>query len=280
MKGLNPIFLALTLVGLSAPVNAQNISEQRQWTETFPVANTPATLIIDNIWGDVKVRAGAGSQIIVSIKELRSAPSQRLFDRSLEILKLDIDASKGGLVIQVGERGNNRWHRQDPCRGCRVDYQFDVQIPSSSNIEVSTVNDGKVDVAGISGTISASNVNGPIYIDGAHHCDVMSNVNGEVNLSFAVQPDSNCDIETINGDVALGLPPSSGLDLALDQSNGRVSSEFEVDSKSIPAKVEHIQENGLNRYKIHQVAGLRLAGGGPVFSISSLNGDIQIKKTN
>ena len=107
----------------------------------------------------------------------------------------------------------------------------------------------------------------------------MNNVNGVVDLSFEIQPDRDCDIETINGDVTINMPASSGLNLALDQSNGRVISEFEVAPLGIPAQVEHIQDNGLNRYRIQQSAGLRLAGGGPTFSISSMNGDIQIKKT-
>jgi hypothetical protein len=56
-------------------------------------------------------------------------------------------------------------HRQTPCRGCRVDYQFDVSIPGNSNIEVAQSMTGKL-TSLASGTISASNVNGPIYVNG------------------------------------------------------------------------------------------------------------------
>ena len=75
------------------------------------------------------------------------------------------------------------------------------------------------------------------------------------------------------------LPDGTGLDVALDQFNGRMVSEFPVDPFALPATVEHTTDNGGHRYRIQQSAGLRLEGGGPLFSISSLNGDVRIQKT-
>lgn len=264
---------------LSLPVHAKSVSEQQQWTETYPVTAENAMLVIDNIWGDVKVRNGAANQIVVAVKELRSAPDQRLFERSQEVLKLHIDASTEGLLMQVGTR-DNRWRQQPPCRNCRAEFEFDIQVPAGTSMNVSTVNDGKVEVSGVSGRITASNVNGPIHVSGMHFCEAFSNVNGVIELSFDSEPLSDCDIQTINGDITLNLPASSGLNLALDYANGRIVSEFPVDPRSIPAQVEHIQKDGLNRYLIQQLAGLSLAGGGPTFSISTLNGDIQIRKSH
>ena len=88
----------------------------------------------------------------------------------------------------------------------------------------------------------------------------------------------DCDVETINGDITLAFPNGSGLDVALDQFNGRMVSEFEVNPFSIPAIVEHTNNEDGHRYRIQQSAGLRLDGGGPRFSISSLNGDVRIRK--
>jgi hypothetical protein len=43
--------------------------------------------------------------------------------------------------------------------------------------------------------------------------------------------------------------------------------------------VEHRETGGRHHYRIEQAAGVRLAGGGPVFSVSSMNGDLRIQKT-
>ena len=63
-----------------------------------------------------------------------------------------------------------------------------------------------------------------------------------------------------------------------DQINGRTVSEIEVDPLALPARIEQVMQDGRYRYRIEQYAGVRLGTGGPTFSFTSLNGDIQIKK--
>jgi hypothetical protein len=46
----------------------------------------------------------------------------------------------------------------------------------------------------------------------------------------------------------------------------------------VPAEVQYEEKNGAHRYRIQQSAGLRLEGGGPTFTISSMNGDVRIRK--
>ena len=159
-----------------------------------------------------------------------------------------------------------------------MDYQFEVTVPPGTQLDVSTVNDGRIDVSGISGMVSASNVNGPISVSEIGNCNDLDSVNGAVDVSFSTAPGQDCSIGTINGDIAISMPDGSGLDVALDLFNGRMTTEFEVDSYALPAQVEQSNDNGRLRYKIQQSAGLRIENGGPTFSISSLNGDIRFQK--
>jgi hypothetical protein len=257
---------------------AERVEQSREWTESFEVSAALPSLHISNIWGDVRVRTGKEGVIILSLSEQRSAPSQKLFDRSLEILKLDTRADSNGLSVVVGQR-DKYWQRHDPCSGCQVTYQFDVSVPPGTAIDVSTVNDGRIDVAGVAGQVIASNVNGPIVITGLQNCATLENVNGAVELGFTRAPTEDCVIETINGDITLVMPGETGLNVAMDLFNGHLVSEFPVDPLAIPARVEHSQRDGRNHYQIVQAAGVQLAGGGPTFSISSLNGEIHIKKS-
>ena len=173
---------------------------------------------------------------------------------------------------------SRHWRMLDPCPGCRVDYQFEVRVPPGTQIEVETVTDGRIDVEGINGRISASNVNGPISVSDLSDCGAMESVNGDVDLRFSLTPARDCRIKTVNGDITLNMPAGAGLDMALDLFNGRMLSELHVDPVALPAQVERFQEEGHSRYRIQQAAGLRLGGGGPTFSITSLNGDIRILK--
>lgn len=259
------------------PVAADTVEDRREWTERFEVATAEPEIEVHNIWGDVRVLPGEEGEITLAVSEHRTAPSQGLFDRSLEVYRLDIQADGEAIVVQVGERRQS-WRGMDPCRGCRVHYEFELRAPVGSRVFASTVNDGRVEVSGIRGLIRADNVNGPVAIHNASACERVESVNGEVSLSFATAPGADCRLETINGDIRLQVPRGSGFDLALDLGNGRMTSELPVDPLAIPARVEHRESGGRNVYRIEQAAGLRLAGGGPVFSVSSLNGDLRIQE--
>ncbi|MGA9573077.1 MAG: hypothetical protein WBS20_03920 [Lysobacterales bacterium] len=255
------------------------VQESKTWTETFPVTANQPMLEIDNIWGDVNVRPGKSGEFVVTVQERRSAPDQNRFDRSLESLRLNTEADENGVALYVGNRERN-WHGRNNCRDCQVDYTFDVIVPADTQLDVGTVNDGRVDIAGISGHISASNVNGPISVTGLSNCVEMNSVNGEVSLGFAISPVENCSIETINGDITLNLPENSGLDIAMDLFNGRMLTQLPVGALALPATVEHTETAGRHQYRIEQPAGVRIGAGGPRFTIHSMNGDIRIQTIN
>lgn len=267
--------LGLLLVATSA--TAADITESRVWTETYAVTSATPRLSISNIWGNVRVRPGADGEIKITVDEKRTASDQAMFDRSKVLLKLDTFADANGVSITVGDR-KERWHYWDHCDGCRVDYQFEVVVPVGTILDVGTVMDGRIDVDGVNGKVSARNVNGPIAVAGMQDCDEVNSVNGKVDLSFVNSPGEDCSIETINGDVTLNMPAGSGLNVALDIFNGKIVSEFATDTYAVPAEVEYEEDNGAHRYRIQQAAGLRLEGGGPTFTISSMNGDVRIQQ--
>ncbi|MEQ9562856.1 MAG: hypothetical protein RLN69_10065 [Woeseiaceae bacterium] len=256
---------------------AKTVSENRAWTDVYPVAGAAPRLEVSNIWGGVRVRVGEPGVITVSVTESRSAPDQQRFEYSLEVLALDVKADAAGVALKVGHRDDSWWQRKD-CHDCRVDYQFDITVPPDAVIDVGTVMDGKVDVLGVTGAISASNVNGPIVIDGVSECVDVGNVNGPITMGFTRAPRQDCRIETVNGDVTLDMPENTSLDVSLDLFNGRVSSELPVGQFELPASVETIVEDGRTRYRIQQLAGIRIGAGGPVYSVASINGDLLIRK--
>ena len=78
----------------------------------------------------------------------------------------------------------------------------------------------------------------------------------------------------------MGIPDRSSVDLLLDLFNGKVNSDFGLESFSPPATVEQVVDDGRTKYRVQQPAGLRIGAGGPVFSISSMNGDVRVKRVN
>jgi hypothetical protein len=274
----NSLSITIMLLLLASIANsAVPITEEKAWTETYAVGTSTPHLEISNIGGGVRVRTGNSGEIVVSVSEVRTAPNQALFEMSLERINLDIETDANSVSILVGDR-DNRWDRMDRCRGCRVDYQFDIVVPPNAVIDVGTVMDGLVDVSGVAGIVSASNVNGSIAVAQIQNCESINSVNGRVNIGFSQAPVNDCSIETVNGDITLSVPANTSLDVTADLFNGEIKSDFPIGPLSMPATVEHVVEDGRNRYRIQQLNGIRIGAGGPTYSIASINGDVRIQR--
>ena len=258
---------------------AAAVTDQKTWSQSFPVSAAMPRLLIDNIWGNVRVRIGTAREIAVTVDEKRSAPSQELFELSKQTIFLDVKADGDGVAMVVGKQDDTVRPRINRCRGCRVDYQFEVTVPPGTQIDVSTVTDGSIDVAGGGGPVSASNVNGPVEVKDLQDCAQIESVNGAVEVAFARAPSRDCSIKTINGDITLTVPGGTGLDAALSVMQGSVVSEFDLEPLALPARIDQRKEEGRFVYHIEQAAGIRLGSGGPTFNIESLNGDLRIRQS-
>jgi len=275
-----PVTIGLLALLAFADNAAATVTDQRTWSQSFPVSAAAPRLLIDNIWGNVRVRVGAAREIAVTVDEKRSAPSQDLFELSKQTLFLDVQADGESVAMVVGKPDDPTVRpRVNRCRGCRVDYQFEVTVPPGTQIDVRTVTDGGIDVAGGGGPVSASNVNGPVAVQDLQDCTAIESVNGAVEVSFARAPSRDCSIKTINGDITLTVPGGTGLDAALSVMQGSVVSEFDLEPLALPAKIDQHKEDGRFVYHIEQAAGIRLGAGGPTFNIESLNGDLRIRKS-
>jgi hypothetical protein len=269
--------LITALLFVSVVAAGEPVTRKQSWTESYAVSTSTPHLEIRNIWGGVRVRTGAGDEIVVSISESRSAPDQALYEISLEHLKLDIEADGNGVSMIVGDR-EERWQHMSPCPDCRVDYQFDIQVPPDAIIDVGTVMDGRVDISGVTGLVSASNVNGSVSVEKIKNCDKISSINGRIQIQFDVAPQRDCEIETINGNITLDVPDDTSLDISADLYNGEIESDFPVRPLSYPATVERLEEDGRSIYRIQKLSGVRIGAGGPIYSVASINGDIQIRR--
>ena len=276
---MNIAWSAAILIGASLAASAlpaAPVTEDVEWTETFRVDGPLPELTLSNVWGSVRVRRGPVGEITVAVKGRLTAPDTERLERARELYEIDVSFEGDAVAIQVGDDGRHR--RRDPCRGCRAEYQFDVVVPEQAAIDVGTVNDGRIDVAGVTGPVTAHNVNGPIRLAGLGRCATVEAINGDVDMAFGRIPDAACRIDTINGDITVRVPRGTNLDLSLELFNGRIVSAFDVEPLSLPAVVEASADDSVREYRIAKAAGVRIGRGGPLFTIASLNGDVSIQK--
>ncbi|MEM7082261.1 MAG: hypothetical protein AAF465_05965 [Pseudomonadota bacterium] len=269
------LLIVAVIATLWASADASEVKKD-SWTKTYTVNASP-TLVIRNVWGSVKVKPGPSGEIKVSVKEQRSAATQEDFEWSKEVIQLSVDASDDAVKFKVGDP-EKRWNSGRHCDDCRLELEFDVVVPPDALIDVRTVLDGDVQVRDIRGVVSAGNVNGAIDVSGVHNCARIKTVNGPVDIAFAKAPTDDCSFDTINGDITLIVPATAGLDVAVDLFNGDVSSDLPIEPMARPASVEQVTKKGRNKFLIRKQSGFRIGSGGPLYTVESMNGDIQIRK--
>jgi DUF4097 and DUF4098 domain-containing protein YvlB len=157
-----------------------------------------------------------------------------------------------------------------------------IQVPSASNLELSSTNDGDIVVENVSGAIEVSNVNGSNTLRNVSGNVVAHTVNGEILVTLSrVTPDKPMSFSTMNGDIDVTFPADVKAAVRLKSQQGDIYSDFDVSLKPTPQKpAEEALKSGKGKYRISFDRFLTGAinGGGPEFTFNTFNGDIYIRK--
>lgn len=257
-------------------------------TLKFADAAKPGEVIVDNVVGPISVEGYAGKDVLLQAKKIVYARDEDRAKRAEEEVKLDITEKGNTVEIYVDgpfredekerlERG--RVHiRRDP--GYQVYYGFTLKVPFKTDLIVSTVTDGSVEVRGIEGRFDVRDVNGKVrLVDVAGSGDAKT-VNGGVTVVFRRHPDGACLFKTVNGDVEVDFPAEPSADFRVKTMHGEVYSDFEVTylPKAPPVREERREEGGKFVYRSDGGYGVRVGKGGPEIKLETLTGDILIAK--
>lgn len=187
--------------------------------------------------------------------------------------ELDINAYS----VDVESR-DNRISLDTDWRANRV--RVVARIPRRADLDLSTVNDGVIRVSNITGNLTLKNVNGPITATGISGTVIAESVNENIEVHFdRVEESGAMSMVSVNGDLTLGLPANTGAELHIDSAEGEITSDFDVDIVPNKPVVTRDETRGGVEVKVESVIIARLGGGGTVFKLKTLNGDIRIVKS-
>lgn len=258
------------------------VQRKEEIQKTFKLADVtgPGEVVVDNVFGPIKVIGYGGKDVLLVAHKTVYAKSEDKAARAQEEVKLDIQEKGRTVDIYVdgpfrerGRRGFHSW--RDP--GYEVHYAFELKVPFKTDVAVSTVTDGDVEVGGVEGEFDVHNVNGKVRLTDVAGSGGAETVNGELRVGFRSVPSGRCTFKTLNGDLVLTLPEGTSADFRLKTFNGDAYSDFPV--TSLPARPPVRNESkGKFVYKSDRSFGVRTGKGGPEIALDTMNGDILIKK--
>jgi hypothetical protein len=250
--------------------------------KSFPLTGTEHRSIeVDNVFGSIEIVGGTGNQVELVVDENTRAESKDALALAHKEVSLAITQPDGGLKLYVD--GPFRCNCEDGCRGERrhhgdgyiVKMDFVLHVPSNVDVDVRTVNEGRVIVRNIDGGFIARNVNGDIELDGMAGSGLAHTVNGPVKVTFRRNPQQDSSFQSVNGNIDLFFARGLSADFRFKTFNGGIYSDFPVTTMPLRAPIK--EEHGSKVvFRADRFTAARISNGGPEIKIENLNGDIRI----
>ena len=279
-------FAIIGLIFLTAGlIRARDVEKTEKIEKSFRFTDVKGKnlLIVDNVFGSIKVTGYDGDEVFVKAVKTIHAKSDEEVEEAREEVYLDI-TEEGDLIelyvdgpFRDSGRRSRRW-RGFWRSGWEVHFDFEIKVPKATLLEVKTVNDGEITVSRIDGDYEVHNVNGGISMEQIEGSGEVYTVNGDVTVDFTKNPERDSRFGSLNGEVKLYFLSRLSADFRLKTFNGEIYSDFPVEY--VPAKAKTVSENkkGKYVYKTGRTTTVRAGKGGPEIELDGFNGDMFILK--
>ncbi|WP_350290270.1 DUF4097 family beta strand repeat-containing protein [uncultured Croceitalea sp.] len=269
-------------------VNAQRqvFKEQIKKEIAFESSGKQNTLILNNIFGFVKVEGYEGNQI------------QLVVDKKITADNItDLETGKKELLVKVLKKGNKvvvypsapfMKFDQDKFQYycCNQEYEepayehqtdFTLRVPKNIKLDISTVNDGELTIKNMRGDfIKANNVNGGISLINITGQTKVHCINGEVKISYADNPKVSSKYYSLNGDINVTYQNTLSADVSFKSMNGELFTDFDIQKQF--NRTSKSSENKKTKFKYESKPVVQIGKGGIDYDFETLNGNVFIKK--
>ena len=213
---------------------------------------------MDNLCGPITVEAHSGREVVLEAKKIVYARDEARARKAEEEVTLDI-GEKGNVVDgststgPSGKTGGKTASRGAAHAAIRATWSITASGSRSrpaSNMVLSTVLDGDIEVRGVEGaSTSATSPAGSVSSTRPARGDARA-VNGGVTVVFRATRRA-CRFKTVSGDVEVGFPAAPSADFRIKTMHGQAYSDFDVTAlpKAPPVREERREKGGKYVYR-------------------------------
>jgi len=253
-------------------------SIQRSFDVDVGAGAGPAKLLVDNISGFVHVTGYAGNQIQVNVQKHIAADSNEALGEAKRDVRLDMTQQGNFVRLYVdgpfrGANGVN--YRGDDYYGYHVVFDYEIQVPSATELILKTINNGEIQVKKTTGDFEINGLNGGIEMEEISGSGTIRTLNGPLKVAFARNPAKATEFRTLNGKMDICFQPGLNADLNFHTLNGGIYTDFDVTTRPSSAAGETV--NGKFVYRAaRRSMEARTGSGGPLLTFNALNGAIRL----
>jgi len=261
--------VALVIITYLVAIGLAQGQNQQQVAVPLSDPGEPGFLNVEMVRGSIKIEGYDGQEVVIRIDSKGKKLSK---NKGKDGMRKISGPSYG---VEVSEKDNNIDVGVSPSNQAS---HLEIMVPASFSVNASTVNEGNIEVRGLTGELEISNVNGSIRLEEIRGSAVASTVNGDVVVRFReVAPDTPMAFSSLNGDIDVTFPASIKVDAQMKTLNGDIFTDFEMDISS-GSNVDKRRENGVYKVTVDKSISGTINGGGPKVIFKNHNGNIYIRK--
>ncbi|HXA19447.1 MAG TPA: hypothetical protein VN380_20820 [Thermoanaerobaculia bacterium] len=204
---------AMQLFGASFATSTRVVRE-------FPI-DPAGSVWIDNPFGSVDVIGGEGNMVSVTVDRVITAPDATSMKEASDNIGLSFEGDpKVRLMRTLLPPGRNaRW---------TVAVNYVVRIPRSVNVKIGSKLAEHIRVAHVNGSVTVNGFSGTLIMEGVNGASAVNMVNGRIIYDYAQQPVSKAQVQAVNADIDIYLPPASNFSWVANTLNGDILTTFNV----------------------------------------------------
>jgi DUF4097 and DUF4098 domain-containing protein YvlB len=229
-----------------------------EWKRTYTLAKGGRLEIVSG-GGPVNVTSSAGQTVEIHIIRESRASTDEAALQALKEETISEEVAPDRVKVQTTRpRGEN----SGPFGRRRISTEYRVSIPAGLNVAIRGEN-ADVSLNDVQGQFTLENTNGGFRVSGLSGSITATTVNGLIDLNIA-EVHGDIKATTVNGPIRIGLPADVNATLDARTVNGNVSVDDALPFTA--AERERLRVSG------------RFGNGGPTVTLNTTNGPVRISE--
>ncbi|WP_394747392.1 DUF4097 family beta strand repeat-containing protein [Spongiimicrobium salis] len=280
-------FIVVALLVQCVTAQEKEFKEKINKEIAFTTESAENTLIVQNLNGSITVEGYNGTEIQLVVEKTIQANRQSDVDLGKKEIGLEVEKQGNEIVIypRIPNIEYKNGHLNSSCNNnyerLSYDHQMDftLKVPKGIKLVVGTVNQGEVEVTDMAGKyIKANNVNGGIVLTNVTGQTDVHAVNGEVQISYAKNPEAPSRYYALNGDINIAYQKNLSAAIAFKSMNGELFTDFDVVKQYAKTSKNSSNKKGKIKFKFEARPIVEIGSGSLDHNFETLNGNVIIKK--
>jgi hypothetical protein len=198
----------------------------------------PGTLKVTITNGDIRIHGADAPEVTVRTELKPEGRAQRSDGLRVLTSSASYSLTEKDNVINLSY-GADSW----PTGG---NGDFDITVPRNTSVVVSSAFGGDISVGDISGDLEVKSLNGEVKLTDVSGGALVETMNGEIQADVVALKDGKpLSFTSMNGEVALHLPPDIKANVRLRTHNGSILTDF--DEKQLVTKTAALKGSSGHR---------------------------------